>query len=346
MKMFRNMAVAALAISGCLLTLEMLFRVLPVSTATLMGYHHDPDLLTYPANHEWTVSTGWDLRNAQSLHSNASGFAADQDFVRDTRAVALIGDSYVEASALPAHSRPAAQLQRLLADGRAVYAMGTPGTTLLDYAQRVRWASQQFGTRDFVLWLEAGDLRQVLCGSGNIVSRCLDPVTLAPRIERWPAPDATKRLLRHSALAQYIFGQLKFNPARVWAELQHLKAPAHRATSPTETATQKLRAKALAQAAVQEFLAQLQPYPIRRLMLAVDGHHDGTAPGDSAIDGERQALIEQLQAAGLEVLDLQPIYARHRAASRLSPEVGPYDHHLNALGVEMVMRAVATRFKP
>ncbi len=346
MQTIRTLAVAVLSALACLLALEGVFRVLPVSTATLMGYHHDPDLLTYPPHHQWTISTGWDLRNAQTLRSNASGFAADRDFVRDPDAVALIGDSYVEASALPAPDRPAPQLQHALGGGRAVYAMGTPGTTLLDYAQRVRYASQQFGTRDFVLWLEAGDLRQVRCGSGNIVSRCLDPGTLAPRIERWPAPDAIKRLVRHSALAQYIFGQLKFNPGKAWADLQRVGSPAHRPANPPQTATEKAAAQALAKAAVQEFLAQVQPYQARRLLMVVDGHHDGSALGDGAIDGERQVLIEHLQVAGLEVLDLQPIFARHRAASRLSPEVGPYDHHLNAQGVRMVMQAIAARLHP
>src|SRR5471032_90028 len=93
------------------LVLELLCRVLPVSTSTDTGYYTDPVILTYPPRHEWVASTGWDLRNAQHLVANNLGYAAHRDFVRDERAVALIGDSFVEASMLPAPERPGAQLE-------------------------------------------------------------------------------------------------------------------------------------------------------------------------------------------------------------------------------------------
>jgi hypothetical protein len=189
---------------------EALLRALPVSTATMTDYHFDPDLRTYPAHHEWTVSTGWDLRNPQRLRSNNFGFAAHRDFDADPRAVALVGDSYVESSMLDAALRPGKQLEGELGGSRTVFAMGSPGTALLDYAQRVRFASERFGITDFVIWLERGDARQALCGSGNVHSRCLDRQTLAPRIERMPPPSAAKRALRHVALAQYFAGQLAF----------------------------------------------------------------------------------------------------------------------------------------
>ncbi len=190
-------------------------RLLPVSTATMTGYYGDPDLLVYPPDHYWTASTGWDLRNPQNLRSNPQGFASDIDFVPDVAALALVGDSYVEASMLRSQDRPATQLASLLRTPRPVYALGSPGTALLDYAQRIRWASQTLKVVDFVVWMEAGDVRQSLCGSGNVHSRCLDPQTLLPRIKRLPPPPTLKRWARHSALAQYVFGQLKLNPAQL-----------------------------------------------------------------------------------------------------------------------------------
>jgi len=139
--------------------------VLPVPTATMRGYYLDPDVLSYPPHHEWQVATGWDLRNPQVLRSNNWGFAARHDFVADPEAVVLIGDSYVEASMLADAERPAAQLERLLGVPRTVYAMGSPGSSLLDYAQRLRLASQRLGARDVVLLIERFDARQSLCGS-------------------------------------------------------------------------------------------------------------------------------------------------------------------------------------
>jgi hypothetical protein len=103
-----------LGLLGVLIAAEAALQLLPVSTATMRGYHHDADVLTYPSHHRWQTATGWDLRNAERLQSNNWGFAAARDFLPDPRAIALIGDSYVEASMLPVSDRPAAQLERLL----------------------------------------------------------------------------------------------------------------------------------------------------------------------------------------------------------------------------------------
>ena len=127
--MTRTLGLWLAGVLSVLLALELLCRVLPVSTSTETGYYTDPLILTYPARHRWVAATGWDLRNAQTLQANNLGYPADRDFVWNERAVALIGDSYVEASMLPAADRPGAQLERWLGP-RPVYAMGAPGTAV------------------------------------------------------------------------------------------------------------------------------------------------------------------------------------------------------------------------
>ncbi|HEY8908237.1 MAG TPA: hypothetical protein VIM63_19650, partial [Rhodoferax sp.] len=217
--MLRSFSLWMAGVVSLVLALELLCRVLPVSTSTETGYYTDPVILTYPARHRWIAATGWDLRNAQTLVANNLGYAAHRDFVRDEHAVALIGDSFVEASMLPGADRPGEQLERLLRS-RPVYAMGVPGTCLLDYAERIRYAHEQLGVRDFVIVMERGDVKQSLCGSGNNNGPCLDPKTLAPRIETLPPPGTVKRLLRHSALAQYLVSQIRLTPQALLDQLR------------------------------------------------------------------------------------------------------------------------------
>lgn len=324
-----------------LVGLELLFRLLPVSTATLTGYYGDPDLLTYPAGHRWVTSTGWDLRNSQRLQANAQGFLADHDFVRDPNAVALIGDSYVEGSMLDADARAGAQLERLL-QGRPVFAMGSPGTALLDYAQRIRWVHENYGVRDMVLLLERGDARQVRCGSGNIHSRCLDPATLEPQIQRFPDPSLLKRLARHSALLQYVFSQIKLDAQRLLTEMLTRQAPTAEAGKsvpivPSEAALATERQ--LIDAAVREFFRIAKPQVEGRLVILVDGVRNPADKPQGPDSFQRTYLIDQLRQGGATVVDLEPLYARHAAASPLSLDVGPYDGHLNRLGVALVMQA-------
>ncbi len=334
---------------GVLLALggmELLFRALPVSTATMTGYHTDPDLITYPPGHQWQVATGWDLRNPQSLRSNNFGFVADIDFVPDRSALALIGDSYVEASMLNAVDRPGAQLQRLV-PGRTVYPMGGPGSSLLDYAQRIRWAAQTLQVQDFVLVLERFDARQSLCGSGNVHSRCLDPNTLAPRIEQVPPPGLAKRVLRHSALAQYVSGQIRFSFKGLIGAMFSRTTPekgidsSRQSAAPTGAEREAMASRV--DAVVQAFFESAAPYLSGKLIVVVDGRRSTTGeviePGLNEL--ERAHLIRRLRDGGALVVDMEPVFAEHARKSAWALEVGPYDGHLNRSGVALLMQQAA-----
>jgi hypothetical protein len=349
--MWRIAAGVVAGLIGFLLAGELLFRALPVATATLTGYHIDPAILTYPPHHTWRTATGWDLRNAQTLRSNNLGFASDRDFVPDAQAVALIGDSFVEASMLSASDRPGPQLERLLGGNRAVYALGGPGSSLLDYAERIRYARGRLGVSRFVVLMEAGDIRQALCGSGNVHSACLDRKTLAPATQTQPEPSTLKRVLRHSALAQYVAGQLKADPQRLLREAFVRSAPAHPADG---GATARRRPPKTLSASAMEmvdtvtdvFLARVAPYlQGAQLVIVVDGRRTGPRTPVTEVQLERDRFIERARAAGATVIDAEPLYARHAARSRLSLDVGPYDGHLNALGVGIVMGAAAGALK-
>jgi hypothetical protein len=339
--MLRRAALMLLGVLAFGLAAELLLRALPVSTATQMGYHLDPQIRSYPSGHHWTAATGWDLRNHQRLQANNMGFLSERPFVPDPTAVALVGDSYVEASMLPAHERLAALLQRRLPQSRAVYAMGGPGTSLLDYAERVRWASQTLGVRDFVLLVEAADVVQSLCGSGNSDGPCLDRVTLAPRFEPHAQAGPLKEALRHSALAQYVFSQLKFNPARLWRQAVAQAQPAQghdvgkpKAATAASPAAADLR---MVQAVTERFLARSQPHASGKLIVLLDADRLGL--GRARAEREHFKLL--LRQAGVRVIDAEPLFAAHAAQTKRSLEVGPYDRHLNVLGLSLLAEPAA-----
>jgi hypothetical protein len=332
-------------IGGFLLLLELLFRVLPVSTSTETGYYIDPLILNYPPHHHWTIATGWDLRNAQRLESNNFGYVASRDFGHNPQAVALIGDSFIEASMLSAADRPGAQLERALGS-RPVFAMGNPGTALLDYAERIRFARETFGVRDFVVLMERGDVKQSLCGSGNINGPCLDPKTLAARIEKIPAPGTAKRIFRHSALAQYVFGQLKFNPQKLWQQAfppPHSAAPLAKSLATNAGLPNQVQVvPPFVDVVTTAFFDRIKPFDTGRLVIVLDSDRRALAAGQLTADPSRARFIELALAAGAVVVDTEPLFQAHFARSSLTLDVGPYDGHLNPLGVGLVMQAAAT----
>jgi hypothetical protein len=323
-----------------LLFAEVLCRVLPVSESTRTGYYIDPHIPTYPPHHAFRVATGWDLRNPQRVVANNFGFVGGRDFRRGEAAVALIGDSFVEAASLAAEERPVAQLERALG-GRPVYAMGWGGTSLLDYAERIRFAHENFGVSDFVILMERGDVRQALCGSGNVASRCLDPVSLAPRTVTAPAPSLAKELLRESAFAQYLVSQLKIDPARLPQQLFARSADSAGGARPAAAALPERFEPRVVEAVAHTFFESVRPYATGRLVIVLDSDRRALQQHRIPTDPERDHFIALARAAGATVVDTEPVFRSYFETSGLSLDIGPYDAHFNARGVRVVTAAAA-----
>lgn len=333
-----------------LVTCELALRALPVSTFTALGYYVDPMILTSPSYHRWTASTGWTLLNPQHVESNNAGFIAHRDFERNENAVAVIGDSFVEASMLDADDRPGAQLEHILG-GRPVFSLGAAGTSLLDYAERIRWVQTKYGVRDMVVMMVPGDLRDSLCGSGQTHGPCLDRRTLAPRTELKPAPGPLMRVVRRSALAQYLFNQLNFSLARL--QKNALESVRHPGANGGEGGTADVSGAggkggveissgappASLDAVSDAFFKRIAPYRTGRLVILIDSGRTAMAGTPRLVDTDR--FIAQARAHGAIVVDTDPLFREHMKASPLKLSVGPYDGHLNRLGIGIAMRAAA-----
>lgn len=324
------------------MTLEGSLRLLPVSTSTATGYYFDPMILTYPARHQFTVSTGWNLQNAHTHRANNFGFLAAHDFVANPEAIAVIGDSFVESSMLAQHDRFDSQLESQLKD-RVVYSMGGPGSALLDYAERIRFASQQFGIRDFVVLLENGDISQSICGSGNVHAGCVDARSLESRMEKQAPAGRLKQALRQLALPQYLFSQLKITPdwlfPKTWLtkiRATNIETPASIAGRDSLTvnpqATQKI---------IDTFFERIRPNSIGRLVFVHIGQDPSTTSQPDLPRGQLATAAAQHAAF---VIEAAPTLAAHATKSGLSIRVSPNDGHLNKSGLKLVAQQVAPMF--
>jgi len=337
--MRRNLIRLVAGVFSALLLLELVMQILPVSTATLGGRYVDPMLLTYPSGHRWVSSTAWDLRNVQHLQANNLGFVAGLDFVKNPAAVALIGDSMVEASMLNAEQRPAAQLASALTS-RPIYALPGPGSSLLDYAERIRWAHEQLDLRDFIVFLERGDLIQAVCGSGQVHGPCFNQSTGQVDTAIGAEPGWLKRVFRHSASAQYFLGQLKLSPERL---LKQVVAQTH----PEAASAGKTKAPAPAQMSDAEkqvarlFFERVKPHVRGRLLLVMDGDRASLYQGQTAVHPRVEFLTQLAQDHGAQFMALDDAFANDYRVRGVSFDVGPYDAHLNPLGVGVAMTAIA-----
>ncbi len=332
-----------LGLAGLPVLLELLLQVMPVSSATMTGRYLDPLITTYPPHHEWTESASWALQHPHRMHANNVGFVAHRDFVRNPDAIALIGDSFVEASALDEDQRPDYQLEQAL-KSRPVYGMGVPGTALLDYAERMRYAREHYGLHDFVLLLEPGDLRQSICGSGNIDGPCLSPGTLKPQTEVQPPPGLLKRIFRHSALAQYLLGHLQIMPTRLWDQ-----AVAQARGAGPDVAMAKSRPILLApqlspaeQAVANAFFERVGPLLKEgRLVLMLGTDRQSLYAGHPETIAAMQGFALMARAQGARIVDPMPLFTQQYREHGLKFDVSSRDGHLNPLGVHLVAQAAA-----
>lgn len=330
--MKKKLLLFAIGFTAVLMLLEIVFRLLPVSTATRSGYYIHPHILTYPPYHCFTAATGWDLRNSQHNCTNNLGFLADRDFVYEPQAIVLIGDSYVEANMLPAKERLAVQMEQKLA-GRPVYSMGGPGSNLLDYAERAKFAAENLGTKTFVFLIERGDLWQSLCGSGNIHAHCLDPQSLLPKSKTTPPPSALKRLMRESALAQYVYSQLKFDLSKVLSNLNPQRP------SPAPKQKNRLSSSVRSQI-INRFFEQISAIEGARFIFLIDADRARLSETPSS-DDEFTEFRHSAKTGNAFIIDPTDEFRAFVNASGRNLEVGPYDHHWNRSAIRIIANLIS-----
>jgi hypothetical protein len=228
--------------------------------------------------------------------------------------------------------------------------MGVPGSNLLDYAESVRFAAERFAIRDFVVIVERRDVRQSLCGNTNVAAACVDHTTLQPRIEKQAPATRAKEVLRESVAAQYLLGQLRLDPRRILKAILTSARPEGGRNSIDGMASSKspLKPETYVEPVFDLFVKRVSENVSGRIILVLDADRSGLyrnlehgepIPGDP----DRELLLKLAHERGVEVIDLEPIFADHIAKSKLKLDVSPTDAHWNALALALISSAVAER---
>lgn len=306
-----------------LLAAEILLRLLPTPTATLIGAYVDRHVTTYRPGLQFRTATGWALLNAQTHRANAHGFIPDRAFTPSSDAVALIGDSLIEQSMLPAEQRLASILQESR-KGRSVFAMGLGGSSLFDYLERIRYARDRLGVRSFWVVIERSDIRQSRCDGGDYFDACLRD---SQRIERKDkgARNPLRDLLARSALLQYFVGTLRFSPERFLAifgkSVPRAGADVSRAPAVLSAADS---------AVIERFLTELRLETRGSVGLILDPEIGDLRRGEGFGDPALAQLYRRAAEGGIAVVHPRRALAQYAQATGLDMRVGPYDSHWNA----------------
>jgi hypothetical protein len=156
------MRLALSIIAGVLsavLGLQLLLNALPVSGRGVYGSGFNP---YWPVHHmlehsTFTYSAGWALKNVHVGIVNNMGYAAPFDYLPGTRAVMVIGDSYVESLMNSYDETLQGVLKRVLTQPSEVMHFGAAGASLADYLAVAELIPSRFIASWAVLVISDGD---------------------------------------------------------------------------------------------------------------------------------------------------------------------------------------------
>lgn len=352
MRALRAVAGLALGAATALLALELGLRLLPVNH----GWANPPVTAAMPVIRQrpgaaYTYSHGWDMRDVTSGRFNALGFPGRLSAPDGRPELDLVGDSFVEAAMIPTGERLEDRLNALQG-GYRVNSFGMSGSDLPAYVVYARWAVQARRPTALVVNIVGGDVK-------GAVQPSLRGWWWTPKngalVERSNLRFGARNALAQSRLLAYVLFNLRFGKDVLVDAFKHKKpgavdvaagqdAPAAAGVAPGRAAPARPLTAVQMQAAkrfVDEMAAlQRAGTPV---LLSFDADRQAIYRGVPSRRQDAEALLPLARAAGLQVLDLQPVFAADWALHHRRFDFGVVDAHWNAYGVEVVSRALAAR---
>ena len=300
------------------------------------------------ANHDYTWSMGWDLRHVVKGKTNAMGFIAPYDYVTDRPAIALLGDSFVEAQMLAYDESLAGKLDARLTGGMHAFNFGLSGAALPHYLGMAREMGARFRFEGAVVVVTGYDYEEGFETKEGVYRWGDDPqrelITLVPATERGRLVSVVREL----AIVRYVRANLKLSADKVFA--RHGETACHpRRLSATDTRR------------LADYVAELPPAlhlePGRIVMVFNSGsntdlydrvdHARARKPACATLDSLALLELRRLaRARGMHVIELdallEPYYREHRRSLDFKPVDSHWNGTATALAAAEIVRLLGT----
>lgn len=339
-------------VAAVLLLLEGVIRVLPVIEGTYAAHPrmHWPVHTMIPDS-EYTSSTSWNLRNVQRGRINNYGYASPHDYQPDPDGergeVAVFGDSYLESLMNPYRDTLSGRVNEHLASPRTVLNFGMSGAELPDYLGTAELVGREFSPEWAVFLITAGDFTRGFNAAPGYYEWDLKhspPIRLVPELQR----STLSKYLRTVGLVRYLRGNLIFRPGEF---LKFQRGADHVAGKVTcRDGILSKQDEQLVDAFVAGLPAALR-LPPARLIVVFDADrkaiYAGQTPGCQTREQlAQQRLAQQLESAGIHVINSEPIFRRHFQSGLGPLDRAPLDAHWNPAAHRLIAAEVAAVIEP
>ncbi|WP_265941711.1 hypothetical protein [Dechloromonas sp. A34] len=317
-----------------LLALEVCFRLLPVNRGLVrLDPATDWPLTNYRPHEPYSYSRNWSLLNPQNGRSNNYGHLASFDYEPNGAAIAVIGDSYIEARMNRFNDTLQAQLGNMLGLQGRVYGLGANGLSIADYLTLSRQAATEFKPTAYVYVIVDNDLSEAVTrrkGWHHFPAASSTWPVYVP--EREGERSWVSNLLASSSLYRYLKGNLGISFDFAAASSSPTK------TAPTASVAPAQRAFEIS--AIKQFVDMLPkatglPPSCHIFLLDTDRYaiydkRQASAPIDPP--ELRDRFVAEASIAGLTVIDLAPVFAADYAREKKKFDYFPNDRHWNWRG--------------
>lgn len=369
--LFKIIAVA-LGVLVPLVAIEMGFRLLPTMRGLWrVSIDASQTVAHYRPSQPMVWSVGASLEHPNRGRINNFGFVNDQDYaiVGDARPLlAVIGDSFVEATLVPYPSTLHGRLARFVGSQGRVYSFGMSGAPLSQYAAYARFARDNFKPSALVVSVVSNDFDECV---PEVHEDRHPPYQgfhyyrlQGGELREWLLPlrvSRTRRLIESSAFLTYLTVHAKIQQRFARTLSADAAQPALH-VAPSSALETRLRTyyepaefepwperRALSQRAVDKFLGEVEAnsgLPPSRILFVVDAMRVGIeAPRLAVLTSAsffghmRGYFIEAARRHGYEVVDLQePMRAFVAATGK--PLDFSHDDHWNRDGHGIVANEI------
>jgi SGNH hydrolase-like domain, acetyltransferase AlgX len=341
----------ALGVLSFLLAAEVALRMLPVTTGVNLidGYGTDHPLRQTPGS-AMTFSRDWDFLYPNRSRFNTLGYHGHCALAREGgRQTWLLGDSFAAAMMLPPEHTLAAQMQYRVGTRESVCSLALAGTSAADFLTTIDAFAGRTAHERWVIVLNGTDVQESMSAPEGMTQ--FDP-SLDGRITgiQRHEPGRSELIRRESALNRYFSNNLggRLSIDRVKQQVLGLARGLGTAPEPLPAGSvaNTTPHHALVELWVRELTrrarrAQAEPVIV---MNAFHPQYFQTAASLQLEQQRRSDIMDVLKAAGVRVIDVEPLFA---SASECRTEGSCYlfrDRHWSPTGHALVAVAVQSAF--
>ena len=336
------------------LLLEIFFRLLPVSgSLEMMPVNEDNPIIHYKPNRMVIRQIGFNFNHVNEKRINNFGYVSDIDFratgSKESKTVAVIGDSYVEALQVANQDSFHGLIQQNN-DDIVLYPIAISGSPLSQYLAFANFASINFDPDIYLFVLIDNDFDEsweMIKGNYGFHYFTSDGGIKRKDYQPW----LLKRMLRKSAFFRYLHLDLKITTQlelianRMFGEVERNKIVLNNRRGKTQFGEEEV--ERLGQEAALLFLQQIEKISLdNEVIVLVDGDRESIYSNYSERDKGKisnrwfNTIILNLEDhQSIKLVNMHPIFLDDWQLNRKKFN-SEYDSHWNEYGHSLIAKTL------